>query len=69
MVKRGKKSELELVADRPRLIYGSYKDGSHIYKDKTGFFIVQWNRAKNVSYKKRLKALEKSLVRPLRPIK
>lgn len=28
-------------------ILGSYKDGSDIYKDKTGLYIVQWDPKKN----------------------
>jgi len=26
-----------------KIIYGSWKNGSDIYKDRKGYFIVQWN--------------------------
>ncbi len=35
--------------------FGSYKDGSSVYKDKNGYYIYQWNPVKNVEYKKYLK--------------
>lgn len=35
--------------------FGSYKDGSSVYKDKHGYYIYQWNNVKNVEYKKYLK--------------
>jgi hypothetical protein len=39
-------------------IHGSYKDGSDIFKDKTGLYIVQWSPKKG-EYKKRLKTLKR----------
>jgi hypothetical protein len=42
-------------------ILGSYKDGSDIYKDKTGLYIVQWDPKKETEYKKRLKTLKRFL--------
>jgi hypothetical protein len=36
-------------------IYGSYKDGSDIYKDKKGYFIIQWDVKNEVEYKYYLK--------------
>ena len=39
-------------------VRGSYKDGSHIYKDKQGLYIVQWSEKKG-EYKKRLKTLKR----------
>jgi len=42
-------------------ILGSYKDGSDIYKDKTGLYIVQWDPKKEIEYKKRLKTLKRFL--------
>lgn len=42
-------------------ILGSYKDGSDIYKDKTGLYIVQWDPKKQTEYKKRLKTLKRYL--------
>ena len=35
-------------------VYGSYKDGSDIYKDKAGYYIVQWNPRTQRPYKKRI---------------
>ena len=34
--------------------FGTWKDGSSIFKDKKGFYIVQWNPKKNIEYKKYL---------------
>ena len=35
--------------------FGTYKDGSSIFKDKKGYYIVQWDNTKGVEYKKYLK--------------
>ena len=35
--------------------YGTYKDGSSVYKDKQGYYIYKWNNVKKVLYKKYLK--------------
>ena len=35
--------------------YGTYKDGSSVYKDKQGYYTYQWDNVKGVSYKKYLK--------------
>lgn len=37
------------------IVYGSWKDGSDIYKDRTGYFIIQWNPQNSKFYKKYLK--------------
>lgn len=37
-----------------KIIYGSWKDGSHIYKDTKGYFISQWNPKTKAEYKKYL---------------
>lgn len=34
--------------------FGTWKDGSSIFKDKKGFYVVQWNPKKNMEYKKYL---------------
>lgn len=34
-------------------VYGSWKDGSDIYKDKEGYYIYQWSAKKDI-YKKYL---------------
>lgn len=34
-------------------VYGSYKNGVDIYKDKKGFYVVQWN----VNEKKRSRSI------------
>ena len=38
-------------------VYGSYKDGSDINKDKKGFYITTWNPKTNTDSKKYLKSL------------
>ena len=38
------------------VVYGSYKDGSDIYKDSKGYYIVSYNPVKNELYKKHLKS-------------
>jgi hypothetical protein len=35
-------------------VYGVYKDGSDIYKDRTGYYIVKWNPRTLRPYKKRV---------------
>ena len=35
--------------------FGTYKDGSSVYKDKHGYYIYQWDIVKKVEYKKYLK--------------
>ena len=35
--------------------FGTYKDGSSVYKDKQGYYIYQWDIVKEVEYKKYLK--------------
>ena len=35
--------------------FGTWKDGSSVFKDKRGFFVVQWNPKKNEEFKKYLK--------------
>lgn len=37
------------------VVYGSWKDGSDIYKDKKGYYVVQYDPKKNEEYKKYLK--------------
>lgn len=34
--------------------FGSWKDGSSIFKDSKGYYIIQWNPTKNEEYKKYL---------------
>ena len=34
--------------------YGTYKNGSSVYKDKQGYYIYQWDTVKEVEYKKYL---------------
>lgn len=35
--------------------YGTWKDGSTIYKDKKGYYIIQWDNDKGEEYKKYIK--------------
>jgi len=37
-----------------KIVYGSWKDGSDIYKDKKGYYIIQWNPKTDMDYKKYL---------------
>ena len=34
--------------------FGTWKDGSSVFKDKKGFYVVQWDPKKNIEYKKYL---------------
>lgn len=38
--------------------FGTYKDGSSVFKDKQGFYVYQWNNTLNVEYKKIFEKLE-----------
>lgn len=38
--------------------YGTYKDGSEIYKDKSGYYIVHWNKRAMRPYKKHIKGFK-----------
>jgi len=40
--------------------YGTYKDGSSVYKDSRGFYIVQYNPKTSQDYKKYLKGWKHS---------
>ena len=35
--------------------FGTYKDGSSVFKDKHGYYIYQWDNVKEIEYKKYLK--------------
>ena len=35
--------------------YGTYKDGSSVYKDEHGYYIYEWDIGKKAEYKKYLK--------------
>ena len=39
----------------PKKVYDSWKDGSDVYKDKNGFYIIQYNPKTNSDYKKYLR--------------
>jgi hypothetical protein len=36
-------------------VYGSWKDGSDIYKDKKGYFVIQYEPKNDMVYKKHIK--------------
>ena len=40
-------------------VWGSYKDGSDIHKNKKGFYIISWNPKTDTMSKKYLKSLKK----------
>ena len=54
MVKSTKKNQKLLKVNR-KIVCGSWKDGSDIYKDKNGYYIIQYNPKTNNDYKKYLK--------------
>ena len=37
-----------------KIVYGSWKDGSDIYKEKKGYYTIQWNPKTEMNYKKYL---------------
>jgi hypothetical protein len=43
-----------VVKSNGKIVYGSWKDGSDIYKDKKGYYTIQWNPKTELSYKKYL---------------
>ena len=43
-----------VVKSNGKIVYGSWKDGSDIYKDKKGYYIIQWNPKTRLDYKKYL---------------
>jgi len=43
-----------VVKSNDKIVYGSWKDGSDIYKEKKGYYIIQWNPKTEMSYKKYL---------------
>lgn len=50
--RKAKKSKKSLIGKQD---FGSWKNGSSVFKDKKGFYVVQWNSKKNEEYKKYLK--------------
>ena len=40
-------------------VYDSWKDGSDVYKDKNGFYIIKYNLKTKSDYKKYLRKTEK----------
>ena len=40
-------------------VFGSWKNGSDIYKDKNGFFIIDYNPQNNLEFKNYIKSLKK----------
>jgi len=43
-----------VVKSNGKIVYGSWKDGSDIYKGKKGYYTIQWNPKTEMSYKKYL---------------
>ena len=50
-------------------VYGSYKNGEDIYKDKKGFYIIQWNVKEKREIKKHLKSLVATVKRGEKALK
>lgn len=50
-------------------VYGSYKNGEDIYKDKKGFYVVQWNVKEQKAVKKHFKSLSKTVKRGEKALK
>ena len=40
-------------------VFGSWKNGSDIYKDKNGFFIIDYSPQNNLEFKNYIKSLKK----------
>ena len=40
-------------------VFGSWKNGSDIYKDKNGFFIIDYNPQNNLEFKNYIKKSKK----------
>ncbi len=38
-----------------KVVYGSWNDGSDVYKDSKGYYVVQYSPSRNETYKKHLK--------------
>ena len=56
----------------PKKVYDSWKDGSDVYKDKNGFYIIKYNPKTNSDYKKYLRKTWKpssDLVKRKKPAK
>jgi hypothetical protein len=53
----------------PPKVYGSYKNGEDIYKDKKGFYIIQWNVKEKKEVKKHLKSLAATVKRGEKALK
>jgi hypothetical protein len=49
------KSGWDICDTETETIYGSWKDGSDIYKDKKGYFVIQYEPKNNMVYKKHIK--------------
>jgi hypothetical protein len=41
-----------------KTVYGIYKDGSDIYKDRAGYYMVKWNKRTQRPYKKHIKGFK-----------
>ena len=41
-----------VVKSNGKIVYGTWKNGSDIYKDQKGYYIVQWNPKTSMEYKK-----------------
>jgi len=47
-----------------KIVYGSWKNGSDIYKDKKGYYTIQWNPKTDMDYKKYLSTYKKYIFTP-----
>jgi hypothetical protein len=56
---------MDLVNGMNGTVYGSYKDGSDIYKDNKGYYIFQYNVKLNKEYKKYMPKGWKPKVEPV----
>ncbi|MCJ7800870.1 MAG: hypothetical protein MUP82_00765 [Candidatus Marinimicrobia bacterium] len=57
-----------VVKSNDKIVYDSWKDGSDIYKDKKGYYTIQWNPKTEMSYKKYLPASWKPKVNKTKKI-
>jgi hypothetical protein len=47
-------------------VYGSWKDGSDIYKNNKGYFVIQYDPKKNIDYKRFIKFIPNPVNRTIK---
>ncbi|OUU22040.1 MAG: hypothetical protein CBB97_15615 [Candidatus Endolissoclinum sp. TMED37] len=44
-----------VIKSNSKIVYDSWNDGSDVYKDKKGYYVIQWNPKTSTEYKKYLR--------------